>query len=160
MKIPSKLDLIMWGLVALAAAGLLAVVAKWKHDAGLLKSERKEHAAAISQLNAVLEGERANRKTEQDDRRLADEKAKSLEAELAAIRGAPQPVSVYCRPARVPGAAGEGGSAAIDDGGAGGPGAEGPVRDIGGALADVWREHQSNAARARALIDWERARTH
>lgn len=160
MKIPSKLDLIMWGLLAIAAAGLLAVVAKWKHDAGLLKVERKEHAAVIKQMNAVLAGERANRNTEAADRSAADEKAKSLEAELAAIRRTAQPVSVYCRPARVPGAAQEGGTAAVADGPAGGPGAEGPLRDIGGALADVWREQQSNAARARALIEWEQARTH
>jgi len=129
----------------------------WRYNYVVHARDKAE--AALVTANATLAGERIARATEQADRRKADESAKSLEAELARINSAPKPVSVYCRPAHLPSAS-EGGAAAGVDVAAVRSGAEEPLRDIGIALSDVWREQQSNAARQRALIEWERSRSH
>lgn len=143
----------IWAAIALAFAGLIA------RDHFVTKSRN----AAVARANAAesnLAAERKNRQTEQDDRRRADAAVTSLQAELDRINGLPKPVSVYCRPATVPGTASQGHPATGPDGAPIGQGAESPLRDIGAAVADVWREHQSNAARHRALIQWELDRTH
>jgi hypothetical protein len=143
----------IYAAIALAFAGLLA------KDHFITKRLNKARAE-LSQANANLAAERKYRQTEQDDRRRSDAAVTSLQAELDRINGAPKPVSVFCRPATLPGTAGQGQPATGSDGSPIGQGAEGPLRDIGAAVADVWREHQSNAARQRALIQWELDRTH
>jgi hypothetical protein len=148
----SPIRLYAYLAVFLVIAGILA------HDK-YLSIKVKEKAAQVKDLTRDLVNERNYRIIEIKDRKQADETAKSLEDELARIRSAPKPVSVYCRPAHLP-AASEGGAAPGVAGAAAGPGAEEPLQDIGLALSDVWIEHETNAARARALIEWERGRTH
>jgi hypothetical protein len=144
----------LYAYAAIAAAiGLLL----W-HDHWISRKYKAAHAEA-SQLTATLTAERANRKIEQDDRRRADASVKSLEAQLASINQPSKPVSVFCRPARVS-AASESGTAAEPSSAATGDGAAEPLRDIGAAVEAVRIEQQSNAARQRALIEWELARTH
>lgn len=141
--------------IGIAALGILslAAYAKWTHD-------RLEHWKGRAQVvEATLEAEREARATEQDDRRKADDAARSLEAELERIRNVPPAPSVFCRPRRA-GVSGEGGTTASAPDTTIGPSAEEPLQDIGAALADVWREHQSNAARHRGLIEWEENRSH
>lgn len=141
--------------VVLALLGGLLWREKWLVDH--LKQSHAETAAA----RAALATEKANRKTEHEDREKADASVVSLQGELDRIQHtAAEPVSVYCRPAKLPSAASQGGSAAGPAGPAIGPGAEEPFQDIGRALSDVWIEHESNDARHRALIDWERVRSH
>lgn len=141
-----------YAAIALALGGLVA------HDHWMSRRYKAAHAES-AQLTATLIQERANRKIEQDDRRRADESAKSLEAQLVDIRSAPKPVSVLCRPARML-TANESGTATSASSAATGPGVEEPLQDIGSALSAVYVEHESNDARARALIEWELARTH
>lgn len=73
MKIPSKVDLILWGVLATCAVGLGIVVNHWRLDSGRLKVERSERkleqqafATRVSQLE-----ERAA--IEIENRRKADE---------------------------------------------------------------------------------------
>lgn len=145
-----------WTYYAMAAAAFAFVL--WREHHATHRANQL--AAEKATLTATLASERANRATEQTDRRKADEAAKSLEAELASIRNAPAPVSVYCRPARVPSAASEGRAAAGTAGSAAGPGVESPTVDVGNLVRDLWIEAQSNNARHAALIEWERNRTH
>jgi hypothetical protein len=147
-----SIKFILIGLAVAALGGIL-----W-HDHWISKKYQATKAELV-QANATITAEREVRKIEQDDRRRADESAKSLEAELARIGSAPKPVSVFCRPARVS-PAGEGGTAPELASAAAGDGTEGPLRDIGAAVDAVRVEQQTNAARQRALIEWEIARTH
>lgn len=144
----------LYALIAAAIAVIaLAAYAKWTHDRLVHWKGRAEV------VEAKLTLERKARATEQADRRKADDAAKSLEAELERIRNVPPAPSVLCRPRRA-GVPGEGGATASAADTAIRSGAEEPLQDIGAALADVWREHQSNAARHRGLIEWERQRSH
>lgn len=141
------------GLAIIAALGGML----W-HDHWMTKRYNAK-AAEVRTVTATLEQERKAREIEQADKRKADETAKSLQAELDRIAAAPKPVSVFCKPARLSSSS-ESGAATVANDPAAGSGAEEALRDIGAALADVWREHQSNAARQIALQEWERARTH
>lgn len=145
-------------LYAYAAIALAIGFLVWREHHAVQRA--KTLAAENSQLTVIIAAERKNRAIEQDDRRKADESAKSLETELARIRSAPLPVSVWCRPTHLPAAAGQSGAAYGAPGAPNGSGVEEPLRDIGAAVADVWREQQTNTARQLALIDWELARTH
>lgn len=149
--IPLRLWLIAGGLALLG--GLL-----WHdhHLSRLLKAEHVEKQQAL----ATLEGERANRATEQKDRSRADAITTKLQTEIDSIRRAPTDYSVLCRATRLPRPAFEGHSPALADGAAIGRSVEEPALDIAAALDAVRVEHQTNAARARALIEWEKARTH
>jgi len=140
------------GALALALAASI-----WWQD----RTQKKLNATRVelSQKNAELEARDKLIETERNDRKLADVAATNLQTELDAIRAARKPVSVYCRPASVSTAA-ESGASAVPDGSSLGSSPEGAFQDIGAALADVWEEHESNNARHRALIEWERNRTH
>lgn len=140
-----------------AAAALVIGGLYWRYT--YVVNQRDAAEILVTNLTASLKTERANRKIEQDDRRRADESAKSLETELAAIRNAPKPHSVFCRPASVS-AASQGGTAPGADDAAAGGSPEEPLRDIGAAVDAVRIEQQTNAARQRALISWEENRTH
>lgn len=152
----------MFGLQAklILAAVVVAIIGGLLWRDKIVTKQRNEARAEARQLTATLASERANRKTEQDDRRKADESAKSLMAELDRIRNAPQPVSVWCRPNRVSPAPSESGTTPGPNDASAGSGPEEPLQDIGAAVAAVWREHQSNAAVQLALQKWERERTH
>lgn len=145
----------LWLIIA--AIALLGGV--FAHDHYETKRANRE-AAANMKLTADITAEKANRATEHADRRRADETVTSLQEQLDRINRPAQPVSVYCRPAKLPTATREGHAAASTDDPAIGDGAEGPLRDIGIAVDAVRREQQSNAARQRALMKWERERTH
>lgn len=122
-----------------------------------LAKKRKAEAAV---LTATLETERANRKTEQDDRSKADASTISTQGELATISEPKPAVRVYCRPAIMPSATVESAATAVTDAATAGEGPEGALRSVGDLLEAVRVEQQSNAARQRALIEWEQNRTH
>lgn len=149
----SKAHLIGYGIAVLVIAG-----AYWRYTYVL--NQRDAATELVTDLTGKLAAEKKNRATEQADRRKADASAQSLEDELTRLRK-PHPVaSVYCRPASVPGPASQGGSSASPDDPAVRGGPEAPLRDIGAAVDAVRIEQQTNAARQRALIEWERSRTH
>ena len=142
----------------LGLAALLALAGILWHDHWMTRRYNAK-AAEVRTVTATLEQERKAREIEQADKRKADETAKSLQAELDRIAAAPKPVSVFCKPARLP-SSGESGTSAIAHDPAAGSGATEALTDVGSLLRDAWIETQSNYARQRALIEWEKARTH
>jgi hypothetical protein len=175
MKIPSKLDLIMWAAIALFAAGAIALVNSWRLDSGRLKVERTErkaelqaHAAKVSELEERIA-------IEIENRRKADEVSNAFQAnlrELAAAR-ADTPVRTVrmCNhgtsapvPATAPGSAAGGHHAAGSAGLPQAPGLDfgdrwsddGP--DVGPALYALTDEADTCAATRDALQEWIRNR--
>lgn len=177
MKIPSKLDLLLWGAVGLICVGGLALVNHWRLDSGRLKVERADrkaeqqlHAARVSQLEerAAIAIENARKANEVSDR-YQKERAR-LEAERAAI---PVRTVRLChdRGAAVPAAAA--GSASGTAGGhhaAGGeelpqaPGRDPRDRwsddgpDVGPELYQLADEADQCAVQRDALQEWIRGR--
>jgi hypothetical protein len=152
VKLPSTLDLVLYGLLALAVAGAVAVVGKWKHDAGLLKVERAAHVAELKRVNGELATERHNAQ-------LARESSNAYQQALEDLRGAraatPARVVRLCHATtELPGAAGgfaAPGEEAVPD----------PARsdleagpDIGGPLYTLADEADECAVQRDALIDW------
>lgn len=144
MKLPSTLDLVLYGLLALAVAGAVAVVAKWKHDAALLPVERAAHKADIRKLNETISQRDERIAIEIENRRFADEssnryqtRARELEEQrladgFGAIRVCRRPVLKL--PAATHGDAAGGADAAAVPGE---PGAAEVSVDVGPA-ADVY----------------------
>lgn len=60
MKIPSTLDLILWGIVALAAAGLLFTVNHWRTQAAEFKVAKVEWKRTLAAKDHLLAIERNN----------------------------------------------------------------------------------------------------
>jgi hypothetical protein len=152
MKLPSTIDLVLYGLLALSVAGAVAVVAKWKHDAGLLKVERAAHVAELKRLNGELETERHNAQ-------LARDSSNAYQQALEDLRGAraatPARTVRLCHttnelPGSVSGSAAAGEEAVPQ---APGPGVE-IGRDIGPELYALADEADECAVQRDALIDW------
>lgn len=171
MKIPSKLDMIMWAGVALLAAGAIGLVNHWRLDSGRLKVERTErkveqeaYAARVSHLEerAAVAIENARKANE-----VSDEYQKRLAA-LEAARALTPARSVRLRIDRAPAA---GLPATASSGTAGGhhaAGSEGLQEthgrsleagiDIGPELYAIADEADKCAAQRDSLQDWIRGR--
>ncbi len=165
MKIPSKLDLILWGACALCVIGLIAVVNHWRLDSARLKVERteraierKEHADQVSALeerNAI----------EIENRRFADERSNRFQGRIreledqrtadgfGAIRVCRRPV--FQVPTATAGRTAGGSDAASlpDDAGA----AE-VSTDVGPAAELYGTRCEANAIKLDELQEWVRGR--
>jgi hypothetical protein len=165
MKIPSTIDLVLYGLLALAVGGAVGVVVKWKHDAELLKVERAQHTADVQRLEATIAARDERIAIEIENRRLADESSnhfqgrlRELEAQrladgFGAIRVCRRPVLNLSTAA--PGAAAGGSDAAAVPGD---PGAAEVSTDVGPA-ADVYGTRcEANTIQVEELQGWIRGR--
>lgn len=148
MKIPSKIDLIMWLAIGASVLGLLFVVNKWRLDSATLKVERREHAAEITKLNDTLAAERENT-------RKANEASTKYQGDLAALRAAraddPLP-AVVCKRARLPEArtaTGPDAARPADD-----PTEDVGDRDIGPQLDDFATACEANLIQLTRLQEW------
>lgn len=140
-----------------AAAALAIGFLVWREHHAVQRN--KVLAAENSQLTATIVQERANRKIEQDDRRLADEIVKPVEIAVAHIATRPDPVGVFCRTS-LPSSTSKGGSPTSTPSAAVDRGPEAPLRDIGSALGAARREAETNNAIHEGLIRFEVERTH
>lgn len=141
-----------------AAAVLVIGGLYWRYT--YVVHQRDAAEILVTNLTATLAGERKNRAIEQADRRQADEIVKPVEVKLARIAVTPDPVGVYCRPAKLPAAASQSGSPASVVSAPVDRGPEAPLRDIGSALGAARREAESNNARNEGLIKFEIERKH
>jgi hypothetical protein len=156
---PLTWKLIGIGIVLAAIGGILA------HNHYLSRKYQATKAELV-QANATITAEREVRKIEQDDRRRADESAKSLEAELARIRSQPPITGVRCRTIK-PKSADESGTSASSNGAPAGsvegvPESDplGPEIDVSVGLDWYGTKCEEVAATLRELQSWESARTH
>lgn len=143
----------------LIAAAVLAIGGLLFHD-HMLAKRNKTLRVNLDTVTATLAGERKNRAIELEDRKHADEAAKSLQTKLDRIAAIPDPVGVYCRPAKLSTSASQSRAAASITSPSEAGQAEGPLRDIGHLLGEVRREAESNNAGHDELITWEIERTH
>jgi hypothetical protein len=152
-----QFKLIAIAVVALAIGGLI-----WKEHRATRRAQAAE--AKVETLQASLAAAEANRKIEQDDRRRADESAKSLEAELASIRNAPRITGVLICP-RVPSPSGQSRPTAVADDSSterveGVPSEDIAGIDVSAGLDEYATNCAATAATLSALQQWEQARTH
>lgn len=75
----SKLDLVLYAVAALAAAGTITVVVHWKHQAEQLPLERAAHKADVKKLNETISARDERIAVEIENRRFADETSKHYE---------------------------------------------------------------------------------
>lgn len=176
MKIPTKLDLVMWVAVGLICAGGLALVNHWRLDSGRLKVEKAERKAEQIAHAAKLDELEERISIEIENRRKADEVSNRYQqrnAELDAAR-ADTPVRTVrmCRGAEAAARV----SAAASSGAAGGHHAAGseelpeaPGRDprdrwsddgpdVGPELYALADEADRCASQRDALQEWIRGR--
>lgn len=153
----------MLGLVPLKAwlalGAVIAIGALLWHDHHLSRLYKAEKANSAA-ITATLEQERANRKTEANDRKLADEIAQPVAVKVARIATRPDPVGVYCRAPKLPASASESRGTASPPDPAVNRSPEAPLRDIGSALGAARREAETNNAIHEGLIRFEVERTH
>lgn len=145
---------------ALAVAGLVGFLMwKYHYNVKQLNALRVDYKT----LSATLESERANRATEQEDRRKADEVAKSLQAELASIRAEPRITGVRLCP-RLPQAASQSGSSGGAESAAPrrveGTPAEDTGRDISNELDAYATDCAAVGVVARKWQEFDATRTH
>jgi len=100
MKIPGKLDLILWGAVGLLAIGAFALVNHWRLDSGRLKVERVQHSAKVNELEQRIAFEidnqrKANAASDQYQKKLAELDAARADIPVRTVRlcNGPKPVS-------------------------------------------------------------------
>lgn len=164
MKIPSKFDLVLWGLVGLGAVTLITTlfvkVKGWHDDS---KYELPAALAQADQLNKTLTSEREARAKEKAN---ADDKSNKYQGDLAGIDAAADlgPVRLCNEPPRVPTTASSakpaGGSDAATAGRVEVEDAPDPEagRDIGPELSDFVEDCEANAAQLQRLQEWVRDR--
>jgi hypothetical protein len=161
VKIPGTVDLVLYGLLALALSGVVAVVMKWKHDAGLLPVERAAHKADVKNLNDTIVARDERIAIEIENRRFADESSKDYQARIreledqrtadsfGAIRVCRRPVIHLSAAAAGPAAGGPDAAAVPAD-----PGAAEVSVDVGPAADLYGTRCEANTIQVRALERW------
>lgn len=155
----SVIPLKVWlGLAAVAALAFLI----W-HDHHLSKLY-KAQKAETARVESVLEGERVNRRIEQEDRKRADESTKALQAQLDGIRSQPAITGVRCTAPRLSPAresnASASANAASSEREPTVSGDDSVGRDVSEGLTEYGKNCEAVAATLTALQAWEEARTH
>jgi hypothetical protein len=155
--------MLQFKLLAIAVALLAIGGLVWKEHRSTRRAQAAE--AKVETLQASLAAAEANRKIEQDDRRRADESAKSLEAELARIRAQPVLTGVRCTAPRMPRASNQSTATAGSNAGTAQPelglsGEDLVGRDVSVGLTEYGKRCEAVAATLVELQAWELARTH
>ena len=165
MKIPSTVDLVLYGLLALAVAGVVGVIAKWKHDASLLPVERAAHKADVKKLEDTISARDERIAIEIENRRFADEASNRYQGRIreledqrtadgfGAIRVCRRPVLKLSTAAAGPAAGGSDAAAAPGD-----PGAAEVSVDVGPAADLYGTRCEANTIQVEELQRWIRER--
>lgn len=156
MKLPSTLDLILWGVVAAAAAGLLFTVNHWRTQAAEYKVAQVEWKRTLAAKDHLIEVERDNTRKANESSNRYEGRMRVLEDQRTADGfGA---IRVCRRPIIRMSAAGAASGQPDDAGLQGDAGAAEVSVDVGPA-ADVFGTRcEANAIKLDELQRWIRGR--
>lgn len=156
VKVPSTLDLILWGIVAAAAAGLLLTVNHWRTQAAEFKDFKVETKRTLAAKDHLIEVERDNTRKANESSNRFESRMHMLEDQrtadgFGAIRVCRRPII------RMP-TAGAATTEPDDAGLSGDAGADEVSVDVGPAAELYGTRCEANAIKLDALQEWVRGR--